>query len=122
MSFRTYVPRRGDLVHLNFSPSAGHEMADRHYALVLSRDEYNKRTGMAIVVPITSRLRGWPFELDVPAGLLPDKKGVGTVKSVLHADIARHIDYRERETTFVNRAPSELVEEVLDLLLEVLQE
>jgi mRNA interferase MazF len=122
MSFRAYVPKRGDLVHLNFSPSAGHEMADRHFALVLSRDEYNKRTGMAIVVPITSRVRGWSFEVEVPAGLLPDKQGVGPVKSILHADIARHIDYREREIAFVNRAPTELVEEVLDLLLEVLQE
>jgi mRNA interferase MazF len=122
MSFRTYVPKRGDLVHLNFSPSAGHEMADRHYALVLSRDEYNNRTGMAYVVPITSRIRGWPFEVPLPAGLLPDKHGAGIVKSILHADVARHVDYREREMAFVNRAPPELVEEVLDLLLEVLQE
>ena len=120
MSYRAYFPKRGDLVHLNFSPSAGHEMADRHYALVLSNDQYNKRTGMAIVAPITSRIRGWPFEVPVPPGLLPDKKGAA-VKSILHADIARHVDFREREMTFINSAPRELVEEVLDKLLTVLE-
>ncbi len=122
MSFRTYIPKRGDLVHLNFSPSAGHEMADRHYALVLSNDAYNKRTGMAIVSPITSRVRGWPFEIAVPGGLLPEKKGAGVVKSIIHADVVRHVDFRERETSFVSAAPRELVEEVLDQLLLVLDE
>ena len=122
MSFRTYIPKRGDLVHVNFSPSAGHEMADRHYALVISNDGYNRKTGMAFVVPVTSRIRGWPYEIPVPEGLLPEKSGVGRVKSILHADIARHIDYREREIAFINRAPRELVEEVLDMLLTVLEE
>lgn len=122
MTYRTYLPRRGDLVHLNFSPSAGHEMAGHHYALVLSNSVYNRRTGMALVCPVTSRVRGWPFEIAVPAGLLPEKKGVGQVTSILHADIARHVDVREREMAFVAAAPRELVEEVLDMLLSVLEE
>src|SRR5689334_6314479 len=103
MSYRSYTPNRGDLVHVNFSPSAGHEMAGRHYALVLSNEKYNKRTGMAIVCPVTSRIRGWPFEVDVPGGLLPPKQGVGVVKSIIHADIPRHIDFREREAAFVGK-------------------
>ncbi len=97
-------------------------MADRHYAIVLSNYLYNRRTGMAVVAPITSRARGWPFELQVPAGLLPEKKGVGIVASIIHADVVRHIDFRERETAFVSSAPGELVEEVLDQLLKVLEE
>jgi mRNA interferase MazF len=97
-------------------------MADRHYALVLSNTHYNRRTGMAIVAPITSRVRGWPFEVFVPAGLLPEKKGVGSVKSIIHADIARHIDFKEREIAYVATAPRELVEEVLDSLLTVLED
>src|SRR5579862_3254930 len=107
MSFRTYLPKRGDLVHVNFSPSAGHEMADRHYALVLSNDRYNRRTGMCYVVPITSKIRGWPYEMEMPADLLPEKRGVGVVKSILLSDIARHIDYREREIAFIGKAPLE---------------
>src|SRR5688500_12770007 len=83
---RTWRAKRGDLVHLNFSPAAGHEMADRHLALVLSPASYNRKTGMAVVCAITSRVRGGPFEVAVPAGLLPDKAGVGRVNSVIVAD------------------------------------
>ena len=56
------------VVHLNFSPSAGHEMADRHCALVLSPASYNRKSGMAIVCAITSRVRGGPFEVE-PLGV-----------------------------------------------------
>ena len=122
MSYRTYTPKRGDLVHMNFSPSAGHEMADRHYALVLSPLSYNRRSRMAVVCAITSRVRGWPFELDLPAGLWPEKKGVGLVSSVVVADGVRQVDYREREAEFVADAPREVVEEVLDKLLAVLED
>jgi mRNA interferase MazF len=121
VSYRAYHPKRGDLVHLNFSPSAGHEMADRHYALVLSPASYNRKSGMAIVCAITSRVRGGPFEVEVPAGLLPEKKGVGLVTSVIVSDAVRQVDYREREMTFVQTAPRDVVEEVLDRLLAVLE-
>ena len=121
MSYRAYTPARGDLVHMNFSPSAGHEMADRHYALVLSPLSYNRRARMAVVCAITSRVKGWPFEVRVPAGLLPPKQG-RAVESVVVADAVRQVDYREREMEFVNPAPVELVEEVLDKLLAVLEE
>ena len=122
MSYRSYIPKRGDLVHMNFSPSAGHEMADRHYALVLSASSYNKKARMAVVCAITSQARGWPFEVELPAALLPAKKGVGEVRSVVVADAVRQVDYREREMAFVAGAPVEVVEEVLDKLLALLEE
>jgi mRNA interferase MazF len=122
MSYRAYVPKRGDVVHMNFSPSAGREMADRHYALVLSPLGYNRKSRMMLVCPITSRPRDWPFEVPVPAGLLPDKKGTGKVESVVLADAVKHADIRERETEFVAEAPRELVEEVLDTLLTALED
>jgi mRNA interferase MazF len=122
VSYRTYTPKRGDLVHMNFSPSAGHEMADRHYALVLSPLGYNRKARMAVVCAITSHAHGWPFEVALPSGLLPPKKGVGAVTSVIVADAMRQVDYRERETEFVAEAPREVVEDVLDKLLAVLQE
>jgi mRNA interferase MazF len=115
------MPKRGDLVHMNFSPSAGHEMADRHYALVLSPLGYNRKSRMAVVCPVTSRVRGWPFEVELPAGLLPPKQGAA-VASVVVADAVRQVDYREREMEFVVAAPREVVEEVLDKLLTVLEE
>ena len=122
MTYRSYIPKRGDLVHINFSPSAGHEMADRHYAIVLSALSYNRKSRMAVVCAITSRARGWPFEVALPANLLPDKQGVGPVTSVIVADAVRQVDYREREMAFVAEAPRVVVEEVLDKLLAVLEE
>jgi mRNA interferase MazF len=115
------MPSRGDLVHMNFSPSAGHEMADRHYALVISALSYNRKSRMAVVCAITSRVRGWPFEVALPPRLLPDKQGQA-VNSVVVADSVRQVDFREREMDFVNKAPKEIVEEVLDKLLAVLEE
>lgn len=122
MSYRAHVPKRGDIVHMNFSPSAGREMAERHYALVLSPLGYNRKSRMMLVCPITSHPRDWPFEVAVPAGLLPEKKGVGKVDSVILADAIKHADLRERETEFVTEAPRELVEEVLDRLFTALEE
>jgi mRNA interferase MazF len=122
MSYRSYIPKRGDLVHMNFSPSAGHEMADRHYALVMSPESYNRKSRMAVVCAITSRVHGWPFEVELPAGLLPHKAGVGAVRSVIVADAVRQIDHREREIQPIAAAPREVVEEVLDKLLTVLED
>ena len=122
MSYRSYTPKRGDLVHLNFSPSAGHEMADRHYALVLSPLGYNRKSRMAVVCAITSHVRGWPFEVRLPPDLLPPKKGVGVVTSVVVADSVRQVDYREREVAFIAEAPHAVVEEVLDRLLAILED
>ncbi|MFI5380718.1 MAG: type II toxin-antitoxin system PemK/MazF family toxin [Tepidisphaerales bacterium] len=122
MSYRTYIPKRGDLVHMNFSPSTGHELADRHYALVISQHTYSKKSGMAIVCGITSHLRGWPFEVLLPAGLLPDKKGAGPAGSVILADAVRQIDYRQREMEFVATCPREVVEDVLDKLYTITEE
>src|SRR2546421_1747533 len=121
MSYRAYFPERGDLVHLNFSPSAGHELADRHYAIVLSPGSYNRKTGMAVICGITSRIRGGPFEVAVPPDLLPEKRGTGRIASIILADAVRQIDYRERETEYVGKAPRALVEEVLDTLFAVLE-
>ena len=77
---------------------------------------------MAIVCGITSHVRGWPFEVLLPAGLLPDKKGVGPVSSVVLADAIRQIDYRHREIEFVTTCPREVIEDVLDKLYTITEE
>src|SRR5438874_859841 len=104
---------------MNFSPSAGREIADRHYALVLSADEYNRRSGMAIVCGITSRVRGWPFEVELPAGILPPKAGQA-ITSVVVADGVQQVDFREREAQFAVKAPPEILEEVLEKISAIL--
>ena len=121
MSYRSYTPNRGDLVHMNFSPSAGHEMAERHYALVLSPMNYNRQARMALVCPITSRSRDWAWEIELPAGLLPPKTGVANVRSFIISDAVRQVDFREREMQFIAAAPAPVVEEVLDKLFTILE-
>jgi len=66
---RRYVPRRGDIVWLSFTPQAGHEQAGRRPALVLSPSAYNRKVGLALFCPVTSRVKGYPFEVTVPKGL-----------------------------------------------------
>ena len=65
----TYVPARGDLVWLQFNPQAGHEQAGRRPALVISPSSYNRRVGLAVCCPVTSHVKGYPFEVLLPDGL-----------------------------------------------------
>jgi len=120
MAIRMLFPDRGDIIHLNLSPSAGVEMTGPHYALTLSTRDYAKITGTVLVCPITSHIRGWPFEVHLPSGLLPPKQGVGEVDSVVHADAVRQQDFRGRSASLVAKAPLQTVEQVQELLAEVL--
>lgn len=117
---RTAFPDSGDIIHINLAPSAGREMTGPHYALVLSSKEYAKVTGTVVVCPITSHVRGWDFEVGIPAGILPPKQGVGEVESVVHSDAVRQLDFRERGASIVAKAPPGVVAEVRDILAQVL--
>jgi len=69
MATRERIPDAGDLIWLTFNPQVGREQAGRRPALVLSPESYNRKSGLAIVCPITSRLKGYPFEVPLPSGL-----------------------------------------------------
>jgi len=112
MAKTTYTPDRGDLVHVNLSPSSGRELTGPHYALVLSSKLYNRGAGTCICVAITSRVRGGPFEVTLPEGHLPPKAGVGPVDSVILCDALRQLDYRERSMAFVAKCPRDILDEV----------
>lgn len=105
---RRYVPRRGDLVRLSFSPQAGHEQAGRRPALVLSPSAYNGKVGLALFCPITSQVKGYPFEVPIPAGL--------GVQGVVLSDQVRNLDWRVRQAEFVGRLPDSAVRQVLALV------
>jgi mRNA interferase MazF len=112
MARLSYTPDRGDLVHVNLSPSAGRELTGPHYALILSPKSYNRASGLAVCVAITSRIRGGPFEVLIPAGHLPPKAGAGDVDSVILCDALRQLDYRERAMQLVDRCPRDILDEV----------
>lgn len=103
-----YIPRRGDAVWLNFNPQSGHEQAGRRPALVLSPEEYNRKTGLAIFCPITSQVKGYPFEVKLPAGL--------PVNGVVLADQVKSLDWRVREAALIKKLPPAIVNQASDLL------
>lgn len=109
-----HCPRRGDIVWLRFSPQAGHEQGGRRPALVLSPESYNRKVGLALFCPITTQVKGYPFEVAVPAGL--------EVSGAVLADQLKSLDWRARDTRFICQVPPETLQEVvgkLDTLLEV---
>lgn len=110
-------PERGDIIHTNFSPSAGTEMAFKHYALVLSHSALQKRTGRAIVCPLSSKRHENLAEIPIPAmpPALP-KPGV------ILADQIRTIDLRTRESSIVAKAPPEVLQLVMDTLWALLED
>lgn len=100
-----YVPERGDLVWLSFTPQAGHEQAGRRPAVVLSPRAYNARVGLCLVCPITSQAKGYPFEVKIPSGYC--------VEGVILADQVKSLDWRARGAERIDLLPVESISEVL---------
>jgi mRNA interferase MazF len=103
-----YVPERGDVVWITLSPQAGHEQAGRRPAVVLSPAAYNGKVGLAMLCPITNQIKGYPFEVLIPAGL--------TVGGVILADQVKSLDWRARKAEFIVTLPAATVTEVLQKL------
>lgn len=107
-----YVPERGDAVWTNFNPQAGHEQAGRRPAIVLSPQSYNGKVGLCLLCPITNQIKGYPFEVLIPAGL--------GVKGVVLSDQAKSLDWRVRNVEFINDLPEAVIIEVLKKLKSLL--
>jgi len=99
------APDRGDLVWIDFDPQAGHEQAGRRPALVLSPRAYHRVSPFAIVCPITSTVKGYPFEVVLPTGL--------AISGAVLADQVKSIDRRSRRIEHAGKAPPEVVEEII---------
>jgi mRNA interferase MazF len=95
-------------VWLSFEPQAGHEQSGRRPALVLSPAAYNGRVGLAILCPITSQVKGYPFEVTVPPG--------PRVGGVVLADQVKRLDWRARDAEFIVALPAGTVADVLGRL------
>ncbi|WP_338055293.1 endoribonuclease MazF [Shimazuella alba] len=108
----SYIPKRGDIIWMNFDPQSGHEQAGRRPALVLSAHEYNEILGLAQVCPITSKTKGYPFEVQLPEDL--------KINGVVLSDQAKSIDWKARETSFIDECPVSTLTEVLSKLLVVI--
>ncbi len=109
---RRYVPERGDIVWLEFTPQEGHEQAGRRPALVVSPKAYNEKVGLALFCPITSQVKGYPFEVVFPSGL--------EASGAILADQIKSLDWRVRKARRFIRVPKDIVEDVLAKILVLL--
>jgi mRNA interferase MazF len=103
----SYVPNRGDVIWISFNPQAGKEQAGRRPALVLSHKEYNKKTNLSILCPITSKEKGYPFEVRI---------NLKAISGVVLADHVKNLDWTIRNASFIAKAPESVVEEVISLI------
>ena len=112
MSKTKYVPRRGDVIRLDFNPQSGHEQAGRRPALVLSPTEYNRKLGLAVVCPITNQAKGYPWEVEIPDNAF--------VSGAVLADQMKNLDWRQRQAEFVCTPDADLLEEVVEKAIALL--
>ena len=109
---RPYCPKRGDIVWLNFHPGKGHEQAGRRPALTLSRDAYNRKVGLAVFCPITTKIKSYPFEVLLPEGM--------KISGAILSDQAKCLDWRSRESSFCDKVTNDILEDVLHKLSSIL--
>lgn len=106
------LPDRGDLVWIDFTPQAGHEQAGRRPALVLSPLAYHQRAPFVVVCPITSKVKGYPFEVPLPDGL--------AIGGVVLADQVKSLDRRVRQLDPAGTVPTPVLQQVLAKLAPLL--
>ena len=108
-----YVPGRGDIVWMSFTPQAGHEQAGHRPALVVSPRNYNAATNLGLFCPITSQIKGYPFEVELPAD--------GAVVGAVLADQIKSLDWKARQARFECRADGRVIGEVIGKVSALLE-
>lgn len=96
-----YVPDEGDLVWLDFDPQAGHEQAGIRPAVILSSRYFNLRTSLAFACPISSKVKGYPFQVVIPTGL--------PVHGAILCEHMRSLDWRVRKASYLGRMPDDVL-------------
>jgi mRNA interferase MazF len=107
-----YCPDAGDFIWIDLDPTVGHEQRGRRPAIVLSPHNYNAAAGLCVICPITSRVRGYPFE-----ARLPDGDGL---RGAVLADQPRSVSWEKRPIRPAGRAPDGVLSEVRERLAAVL--
>ena len=107
-----FVPDRGDLIWITFNPQAGHEQSGRRPGLVLSPKSYNSKVGMAIIVPVTNQIKGYPFEVIIPDGQ--------KVRGAILADQIKNFDWQVRKAELISRVSQTTFDEVIQKISALL--
>lgn len=104
----SYIPQQGDIAWINFMPQVSPEQSGRRPSLILSRNSYNQTVGLALICPITSRIKGYPSEVPIPSGL--------PITGMVLADQVKSLDWQNRQIEFICEAPLTLTNEVILVL------
>ena len=108
----SYIPEVGDIVWLEFDPQAGHEQAGHRPAVVLTPKTYNQTTGLLICCPLTTKIKGYPFEVIIE----------GTPQNVALSDQVKSLDWKARKAKHkgsVCQAEFETIKQKIGLLLAI---
>ncbi len=109
-----YIPDSGDIIWIMFNPQAGHEQAGHRPALILSPKAYNQKVGLAILCPITSQVKGYPFEVLIPEEL--------EVSGAVLSDQVKNLDWKARKAQFLCKLPVPKFNEVVRKLNTLISE
>lgn len=108
---KRYIPEKGDLVWLEFNPQAGHEQNGHRPAICISQKLYNQKTGMALFCPVTSQIKGYPFEVVLTGH---------SINGCILSDQVKNLDYNQRKCTYIEKAsPLEISQVVENLKLMI---
>jgi mRNA interferase MazF len=108
-----YCPDAGELIWIDLNPTLGHEQSGHRPAIVLTPRQYNERSGLCIICPITSRARGYPFEVAIP----PEH----AISGLILVDQVRSVSWEKRYVKVAGAAPAKLLDEVRERLAALLQ-
>jgi mRNA interferase MazF len=108
-----YIPERGDLVWLQFNPQAGREQAGHRPAVVLSPRAYNRKSSLALLCPVISQIKGYPFEVSLPENL--------PVQGVVLSDQVKSLDWSARRANLAAKLPRKVIDEVLAKVFALLR-
>lgn len=106
---RKYVPDTGDIVWLDFDPQTGYEQAGNRPAIVLSPQAYN-RTGLMICCPITTKIKGYPFEVLIS----------GKIENVALCDQIKNLDWQARNAQFKGKDKEEEIADIKEKIATLL--
>ena len=104
----TYIPRQGDIIAITFNPQSGHEQKGRRPAFVVSKDLFNRSTGLAIVCPLINSERGFPFHIPIPKG--------SKLSGFILVEQVKSVDFRSHRAKRIEHGSDELLSEVLSIL------
>ena len=108
-----YIPSRGDIVWLQFARHVGHEQSGRRPAVIVSPETYNQKVGLCLCCPITSQVKGYPFEVKLPDGL--------EVSGVVLCDQLKSLDWKSRGASLIGTLPGRAMRQIQQRILVLIE-